>query len=63
MFLVEISPSQDSLARHLTNPIFIAVTLFVSCLLLTVSFLPVVWFPWLMHLTGNNLQLGKDKFE
>ncbi|UJR36912.1 hypothetical protein I4U23_029625 [Adineta vaga] len=38
---VEISSSQDTLARHLTNPIFVVVTLFISCLLLTVSFLPV----------------------
>ncbi len=55
---VEISPSQDTLARHLTNPLFVVVTLFLSCFLLTVAFLPVVWFPWIMHLTNNNLKLG-----
>jgi len=62
-FIVEISSSQDSLARHLTNPLFVVVTLFLSCLLLTVAFLPVVWFPWMMHLTGHNLELGsKESF-
>jgi hypothetical protein len=51
--------SQDTLARHLTNPLFIVVTLFLSCLLLTIAFLSVVWFPWLMYLTENNLKLSK----
>jgi hypothetical protein len=51
--------SQDTLTQHLTNPLFVCVTLFLSCLLLTVSFLPVIWFPWLMHLTGQNLKLSK----
>ena len=37
------------------------VTLFLSCLLLTVAFLPVVWFPWIMHLTRNNLDLGSNQ--
>ncbi|CAF1579403.1 unnamed protein product [Rotaria magnacalcarata] len=55
---VVISPSEDSLARHLTNPIFIVVTCFLGCLLLTVSYLPVVWFPWVMYLTGFNLKLA-----
>jgi hypothetical protein len=59
--LVEINSSQDSLARHLTNPLFVVVTLFLSCLLLTVAFLPVVWFPWIMHLTGHNLELGQKR--
>lgn len=54
----EITPAQDSLARHLTNPLFVVVTLFLSCLLLTVAFLPVVWFPWIMHLTNNDLKLA-----
>ncbi|CAF1439455.1 unnamed protein product [Adineta steineri] len=49
--------SQDTLARHLTNPLFVVVTLFLSCLLLTISFLPVIWFQWIMNLTGNNLEL------
>lgn len=57
---MEINSSQDSLARHLTNSLFVVVTLFLSCLLLTVAFLPVVWFPWIMSLTGNNLQLGSN---
>ncbi|CAF1165471.1 unnamed protein product [Adineta steineri] len=55
---VEINQKEDSLARHLTNPLFVVVTLFISCLLLTVSFLPVVWFPWIMHLTGNDIKLS-----
>ncbi|UJR09266.1 hypothetical protein I4U23_013511 [Adineta vaga] len=46
--------SEDKLGRHLTNPLFIVVTLFLSCLLLTISFFPVIWFPWLMYLTGGN---------
>jgi hypothetical protein len=52
--------SQDTLTRHLTNPLFGLVTLFLSFLLLTISFLPVVWFPWVMYLTGNNLELSKS---
>ncbi|CAF3906861.1 unnamed protein product [Rotaria sordida] len=55
---VAISTSDDSLARHLTDPIFVVVTLFLSCLLLTVAYLPVVWFPWVLHLTGHNLHLA-----
>jgi len=55
---VENNPAGDSLARHLTNPLFVVVTIFLSCFLLTVAFLPVVWFPWVMHLTNNNLNLG-----
>ncbi|CAF3301702.1 unnamed protein product [Rotaria socialis] len=55
---VVISRSEDSLVRHLTNPIFIVVTCFLGCLLLTVSYLPVVWFPWVMYLTGFNLKLA-----
>ncbi|CAF3935698.1 unnamed protein product [Rotaria sp. Silwood2] len=55
---VTMSRSEDSLARHLTNPIFVVVTLFLSCLLLTVAYLPVVWFPWVMHLTGHDLNLS-----
>mgnify|MGYP006973168200 FL=1 len=58
MLNIVITPAQDSLARHLTNPLFVVITLFLSCLLLTVSFLPVVWFPWVMHLTNNNLHLA-----
>ncbi len=60
--LVEISSSQDSLASHLTNQLFVVVTLFLSCLLLTVAYLPVVWFPWVMHLTELDLKLGKYSF-
>ena len=56
--LVKLKPSEDSLARHLTKPLFVMLTLFLSCLLLTVGFLPVFWFPWLMFLTGNDLPLG-----
>ncbi|CAF0810788.1 unnamed protein product [Adineta ricciae] len=55
---VEVNPTQDTLARYLTNPLFVVVTLFISCLLLTVSFLPVVWFPWIMNLTGKNVNLS-----
>lgn len=36
------------------------VTLFLSCLLLTISFLPVIWFPWLYHLTGRNTNSGSS---
>jgi hypothetical protein len=56
---VKTITSQDTLARHLTNPLFIVVTLFLSCLLLTIAFLPIVWFPWLMYLTKNNSELCK----
>ncbi|CAF4738530.1 unnamed protein product [Rotaria sp. Silwood1] len=55
---VTINTSEDSLAQYLTNPIFVVVTLFLSCLLLTVAYLPVIWFPWVMHLTGYNLNLA-----
>ncbi len=55
-----IVTSQDTLTRHLTNPLFVVVTLFLSFLLLTISFLPVVWFPWVMYLTGDNLKLSKS---
>lgn len=51
--------SQDTLIRHLTNPLFVLVTLFLSCLILTVSFLPIIWFPWLKHLTNNDLTISK----
>ncbi len=51
--------SQDTLTRHLTNPLFVLVTLFLSCLILTVSFLPIIWFPWLKHLTNNDLTISK----
>jgi len=61
-FVVEISSSQDSLASHLTNPLFVVVTFFLSCLLLTVAYLPVAWFPWVMYLTGLNLELGRYSF-
>jgi hypothetical protein len=56
---VKTITSQDTLIQHLKNPLFILVTLFLSCLILTVSFLPVIWFPWLKHLTGHNLDLSK----
>ena len=56
--VVKVKPSEDSLARHLTNPLFVTLTLFLSCLLLTVAFLPVFWFPWLLFLTGDDLPLG-----
>ncbi|CAF0895429.1 unnamed protein product [Adineta ricciae] len=45
---------QDNLVEHVTNPLFVVVTLFLSCLLLTISFLPVVWYPWLKYLTGGD---------
>lgn len=61
IILVVVNTSEDSLVRHLTNPIFVVVTCFLSCLLLTVAFLPVVWFPWVMHLTGFNLKLCKNQ--
>jgi len=28
--------------------------LFLSLLLLTISYLPIIWFTWLTHLTHNN---------
>ena len=56
---VKTVTTQDTLIRHLKNPLFIIVTLFLSCLLLTVAFLPVIWFPWLMYLTKNNLDSSK----
>lgn len=56
---VKVITSTDKLGRHLSNPLFILVTLFLSCLILIISFLPIIWFPWLMYLTGNNLALSK----
>ena len=56
---ITVEISQDTLAQHLTNPLFVVVTLFLSCLLLTISFLPVIWFPWIMHLTGNDIDRSK----
>ncbi|CAF4267989.1 unnamed protein product, partial [Rotaria sp. Silwood2] len=53
---VKTITSHDTLTKHLLNPLFIVVTLFLSCLLLTISYLPVVWYKWLMHLTNNNKQ-------
>jgi hypothetical protein len=55
---VKTVTTQDTLTRHLKNPLFILVTLFLSCLILTVSFLPVIWFPWLKHLTNNDIKLS-----
>ncbi|CAF4843454.1 unnamed protein product, partial [Rotaria sp. Silwood1] len=54
---VKTITTHDTLIQYLKNPLFIVVTLFLSCLLLTISYLPVVWFKWLMHVTGNNTQL------
>ena len=48
--------AQDSLAKHLTTPLFALLGLFFSCLSLTVTFLALIWFPWLMHLTENDGQ-------
>ena len=48
--------SRDSLARHVKDPLFIVVTLFLSFLLLAIGYLPVTWFPWLMYLTGNDVR-------
>lgn len=56
---VKTTVSQDTLARHLTNPLFVVITLFLSCLLLTISFLPVVWYPWVLYLTGKDLIISK----
>ncbi|CAF1235332.1 unnamed protein product [Rotaria sordida] len=55
---VKTITSHDTLIQQLINPLFIVVTLFLSCLLLTISFLPVIWYKWLLHLTGNNQQLA-----
>ena len=55
---VKTITSQDTLARHLTNPLFIVVTLFLSFLLLTISFLPITWYTWLLHLT-KDIKRGK----
>lgn len=51
---VKTIASKDSLIRHLKNPLFIVVSLFLSLLLLTISYLPVVWFKWIMHLTNKD---------
>lgn len=56
---VKVITSSDSLGRHLTNPLFILVTLFLSCLILIISYLPIIWFPWLSYLTGNDLPSSK----
>ena len=56
LFVAKIAnDSENTLMHHLTSPMFIMVTLFLSFLLLSVSFLPVTWFPWLMYLTDKDL--------
>lgn len=60
-FTVQVFSLQDSFSQHLTSPVFVFATLFLSCLLLTVAFLPVVWFPWLMHLSRNDLKIGNHR--
>lgn len=55
---MEATNSRDTLIQHIKDPLFIAVTLFLSCLLLTISVLPVTWYSWLMYLTNNNTDLG-----
>ena len=47
---------RDSLVRHVKDPLFIVVTLFLSFLLLAIGYLPVTWFPWLMYLTGGDVK-------
>ncbi|CAF1004096.1 unnamed protein product [Rotaria magnacalcarata] len=51
---VKTITNDDTLIKHLTSPLFIVVTLFLSSLLLTVSFLPIVWPAWISYLTGSN---------
>ena len=56
---MKTSLPQDSLIQCLKKPSFLRVTLFVSCLFLTVLFLPVIWFQWLQHSLKDDLELGK----
>ncbi|CAF0961128.1 unnamed protein product [Didymodactylos carnosus] len=51
---------KERLRDQLTNPLYIFVTLFLGILLLTASFLPVVWFPWIYYITNKNLNLTKQ---
>ncbi len=56
---VKTTVSENTLIQHLKKPLFILVTLFLSCLILTVSFLPVIWPRRLIRLTENKLDLSK----
>lgn len=56
---IQITSSQETLIQYLLNPLFIFLTLFLSFLLLAVSYLPTIWFPWILYLTGKNLELSE----
>ena len=45
--------------RHLTNPFYILVVLFLSVLLLPSVFLSVTWYQWVSYITNNSKELGK----
>ncbi|CAF3464812.1 unnamed protein product [Rotaria socialis] len=51
---VKTITTDDTLIKHLTSPLFIVVTLFLSALLFTISFLPIVWPAWISYLTESN---------
>ncbi|CAF0837946.1 unnamed protein product [Rotaria sordida] len=44
--------------EHLLSPVYILVVLYLSFLLLPSVFLPVTWFPWVMHITKDNEPLS-----
>ena len=56
---MKANTSQNTFMHHLTSPLFILVALFLSFLLLSISYLPIIWFPWLMYLTKGDLKRSK----
>lgn len=46
--------------KHLTNPLYILVVLFLSILLLPSELLSVIWYPRVYYITNQNASLGNE---
>lgn len=57
--VMKANGSHNTFIHHLTSPLFILVALFLSFLLLSIAYLPITWFPWLMYLTKDDVQRSK----
>jgi len=45
--------------KHLLSPLYIMVVMFLSILLLSGTFLHIIWYPWVYYITNQDTSLSK----